>query len=502
MRSLLACALAAAGVLILPAAGLASETQESILQDDFLLLQQGADVRNRTLDDIVALGADTVRVVVYWRGIAPAPARTRRPKHLDLTQPGAYPAENWDNLDDLVRGAQARGLAVLLSPSSPIPNWGSGCDGSSARRRVCRPNATLFGQFARALGTRYSGSYADENQGGAVLPRIAEWSIWNEPNQPGWLYPQYTLGPKRVRIPFAAHLYRRLADSAIRGLAATGHPAAEVLLGESAPLGRSTGSLARRPIPPVEFVREVLCLSRTGAKLRGTAAKIRGCTRPRRLEVGGFAHHPYTRGGSVSPRTRGGSTEITIASVSRLKRLLAQGAAAGRIPANLPIHYTEYGFQTNPPDRLFGVPPDQQAAWINESDWIAYQDPRVAAVAQYKLIDEPNVSNFQTGLRYLGGSVKPSYEAYRLPIWVVDKGTEVQIYGQLRPASGTVSEVVLIQHSASEDGPWETASRVDVNSPRGHFLTTAPAAEGYWRVRWLPLRGAPISSRAMKPAKR
>jgi hypothetical protein len=502
VRIRLALVLALAGTAVLPGAALAADGQESIIQDDFLLLQQGAEVRNRTLDDIVALGADTVRAVVYWRGIAPSATRTKRPKGVDFTNPAAYPAENWDNLDDLLRGAQARGLGVLLSPSSPIPNWGSGCSGSSAKRRTCKPNATLFGQFVQALGARYSGSYADENQGGSALPRVVEWSIWNEPNQPGWLYPQYTLGPKRVRIPTAAHMYRKLADAAVRGLAAAGHPAAEVLLGESAPLGRSTGSLARRPIPPVEFVREVFCLDKRGAKLRGSAAKIRGCTRPRRLDVGGFAHHPYTRGGAASPRTKGTANEITIASVSRLKTLLSRGAKAGRIPADLPIHYTEYGFQTNPPDRLFGVPPGQQAEWINESDWMAYQDERVVAVAQYKLIDEPNVANFQTGLRYLGGSAKPAYEAYRLPIWVVDKGAEVSVYGQIRPASGTASEVVLLQRSGSPDGPWDTVSRVDVSSPRGHLLTTAPAADGYWRLRWLPLRGAAVSSRAMKAAKR
>ena len=47
-----------------------------------------------------------------------------------------------------------------------------------------------------------------------------------------------------------------------------------------------------------------------------------------------------------------------------------------------------------------GVPLDKQAEYINESDWIAYKDSRVRSVAQYKLVDEPDVASFQTGLRF------------------------------------------------------------------------------------------------------
>jgi hypothetical protein len=501
MRIRSALALALAGAAALPGAAVASDGQASIFQDDFQLLRQNSETRERTLDDMSNLGADTIRVLVFWRDYAPSPDKTKRPKGVDLTSPATYPTNSWDALDDVVRGARARGMDVLLSPSSPIPNWASGCKGSSAQRRTCRPDAKLFGQFARALGTRYSGTYADENGNRQALPRVTQWSIWNEPNQAGWLYPQYTKKGS-TRIPTAAHLYRSLAAAGIKGLAATGHPQSEMIVGETAPLGRTSGSLARRPIPPVEFIRELFCLTKGGRKFTGSAAKARGCTRPPRLNVAGYAHHPYTRGGAASPRTKGGTNDITIASVSRLKTLLDRGAKAKRIPGGLPIHYTEYGFQTNPPDRLFGIPPEQQATWINESDWIAYQDPRIAAVAQYKLIDEPNVANFQTGLRYLGGSAKPAYEAYRLPVWVVAKGAEVSVYGQVRPAAAGAAEVVLVQRSASADGPWDTVSRVDVSSPRGHFLTTAPAAEGFWRLRWLPAKGAPVNSRAMKAAKR
>ena len=42
---------------------------------------------------------------------------------------------------------------------------------------------------------------------------------------------------------------------------------------------------------------------------------------------------------------------------SRLSRLLDQAARRKRIPARLPIHYTEHGWQTKP-DLIFGVTDD------------------------------------------------------------------------------------------------------------------------------------------------
>ena len=132
----------------------------------------------------------------------------------------------------------------------------------------------------------------------------------------------------------------------------------------------------------------------------------------------GYAHHPYTRGGSRPPLSRTNSGEITIDTASRLTRLLDQAARAKRIPAKLPIHYTEHGWQTKP-DLIFGVTDDQQAEYINQSDWIAYNNARVHTVAQYKLVDDENVgSGFQMGLKLLTGAHKPAYDAYKLPIWV------------------------------------------------------------------------------------
>ena len=501
-RILRGAALLAALATLLPAAGAAaSSTQESLFEDEFQLLQRGPAAQNFALNDITRLGADGIRSLVVWNTLAPRPQAKRAPRNFDARNPAAYPATAWDRYDDLVRGAQARGLSVLLSPSTPIPAWASGCKGSATARRACKPSPSRFGAFVRALGTRYSGSYADENQGGGVLPRVTRWSILNEPNQFGWLAPQY-VSVRGRRVAYAAVHYRRLATAAIAALRATGHGSDQILLGETAPIGRATGTLARRPIPPVEFIRTLFCIDSAGRRLRGRAARLAGCRGGGRLRVTGYAHHPYTRGGSQPPRARTLPGEITVSTAGRLKRLLTQGARAGRVPRSLPIWYTEFGYQTNPPDRIFGVTLAEQARYINEADWIAFRDGRVKSVAQYKLHDEPDVTSFQTGVRFTNGNVKPAYDAYRLPIWVTRRGGGVRVYGQVRPAAGRVLD--LDGFGRSVGGGFETVQTVTVSSKRGHFLQTVTGRTGgTWRLRWVPAGGGtPVHSRIAQAARR
>ena len=52
----------------------------SIMQDDTLLLRSGPAVRDQALDEMRALGVDTVRVVPIWRDHAAAPLALRRPR--------------------------------------------------------------------------------------------------------------------------------------------------------------------------------------------------------------------------------------------------------------------------------------------------------------------------------------------------------------------------------------------------------------------------------------
>jgi hypothetical protein len=500
MRRPILIVLAALAALLVPStSALASMRQESIFEDEYLLVKQ----RNvGALDTMKALGADTVRQIVYWRDVAPSPRAKKVPKGFKAANPASYPASAWDPYDDVVRGAAARGLNVLFTPAAPIPRWASGCKGSATAVQACKPNAKLYGGFVQALATRYSGSYVDEN-GGGVLPRVDRWSLWNEPNQPGWLNPQYVKSGGVTQL-WAADRYRQLASAGIKGLRAAGHGSDQILLGETAPIGRTGGKLAKRASPPVPFIAELFCLDSRLHKLRGTAAKRAGCKSFKSFKVTGFAHHPYTRGGSQPPLSRTLSTEITIATPSRLHRLLDRGGSAKVIPRKLPIWYTEFGYQTNPPDHVLGVSLTEQATFLNQADYLAARDSRVKSVAQYKLVDEQDQQSFQTGLeRYATLKHKPAFKAYQLPIWARRSGGSVAIYGQVRPAPASSVETVEVQNAPKAGGAWVTVKTVTVRSVTGQFTTKTPRKAGFWRLRWTPAAGgATLTSRVARAGTR
>src|SRR3990170_9037991 len=96
-----------------------------------------------------------------------------------------------------------------------MPAWASGC--KKGRKATCKPSPKAYGAFVTALGRRYSGGYSDENQGGGVLPRVSRWSLLNEPNQPGWLTPQYERRDGQV-VPAAPAIFRKLYQAGVQGL--------------------------------------------------------------------------------------------------------------------------------------------------------------------------------------------------------------------------------------------------------------------------------------------
>ena len=112
--------------------------------------------------------------------------------------------------------------------------------------------------------------------------------------------------------------------------------------------------------------------------------------------------------------------------------MLDRRRGRGGSRAGLPVYYTEFGFQTNPPDRIFGVRVALQPGYINQSDWMAYRDRRVRAVAQYKLVDEASLSSFQSGLRFIDGRAEAGLR--RLP--AADLGQRARLAAEgLRPGA-------------------------------------------------------------------
>jgi hypothetical protein len=170
-----------------------------------------------------------------------------------------------------VKSATRLHLTVYFNVTGPDPKQFMGHTSNASIAKAYKPNPREFYKFVKAVGTRYTGTYRDENYGHTHLPRVASWSIWNEPNQGAWLAPQFLNGR-----PYSAQLYRELYLRGHEALAETGHGKDLILAGETAPLG-SNGTGARTPMRPAQFIRELFCLQPNLTPYAGPAATARGC---------------------------------------------------------------------------------------------------------------------------------------------------------------------------------------------------------------------------------
>jgi hypothetical protein len=480
----------------------------SMMMDDDLLVYGSDDVRRFTLDTMQRIGVEGVRVTVSWRFVADdlrrQPARLRGARAAD---PRSYRPEIWDRFDRLLHDAADRGMFVLLNPTGPGPRWAHPRAPFSRRfdQPAWKPDTAAFGQFVRAVGKRYSGTYRDENDGGRLLPRVSLWSVWNEPNQPASLAPQMEFSPALGRdIPMAPILYRRLYYAATGALRASGHAGDTILLGETAPLG-AVRDTPRVHLWPKLFLREVLCVRPDGRRYTGIEARARSCDDLRRggpLLVRGYAHHPYTQRHAPTERDRFRDS-VNMANLGELPTLLDRLAATtGLIPRGLPVWLTEAGWETFPPDPVNGVSLANQAAYLNQAERIAFDHPRVVSDTQFVFRDVAPVARYrgrpaqywatwQSGLLFADGRPKPSLIAYAMPFDVQpvgaitpDGGHDLRLWGQLRFVPNDQPGTVQFQFRYAGSTRWYDAGD-PVQVPAGlafYDIRVHAAAPGVWRA--------------------
>src|SRR5665809_22981 len=180
-----------------------------------------------------------------------------------------------------------RGITVQLTLPGQVPRWAT----KGRRGYLTRRSTKECQAFATAVGRRFGA-------------QVGVWSIWNEPNHPQFLLPQFV-----KKKPKSPRIYRNLFLAGQRGLAASGNGADTLLFGETAPRGTP------RVVAPLAFLRGALCLDRKYHR-RGRCARV---------EAGGFAHHAYTT--RVGPRFRPPDRDdVTIGVLSRLTKALDRAA--------------------------------------------------------------------------------------------------------------------------------------------------------------------------------
>ena len=450
MRARRSLILAATLVAIAPATASASHGEPAFFEAPGILVGAPASVQQRTLATLQSLGVRALRVTLYWRDVAPMPNRRHRPA-FHQANPAAY---DWSAYDPLIGEATALHWTVLLTVTGPVPDWAT----PHGEDRYSDPSTGDFRQFMEAVGRHY----------GATVKLI---SIWNEPNQPGFLRPQFVHG----RIASAA-IYRGLFLAGYAGLEASGHFAGmRVLMGETSAVG-TAGVPA-----PLAFLRALLCLN----------AAYRPVGHCAKLPAYGYAQHPYTN--SRGPFGRPPPDDVTIATLGRLVSALDRAAAAGAIRPDMPIFITEFGIQSYP-NPVVGVPLRQQAEFDAISERIAYENPRVASFSQYLLRDDHpvrgRVVGFQSGLETWTGAKKPSFAAFRLPLTVTRTAGGVAFWGLVRPARRPTT--VVVQYSTDGGRRWHGLASIRTDA-RGYWQGTGVFARGrVWRVEWGRFAGPPI----------
>ena len=337
---------------------------------------------DRTFPILKDLRVQVLRSNLYWGGEFGA-AKRRPANGADHTDP----SYDWAIYDRVVHYAHAHGIKIVFSIWG-TPKW---ANGGRALNRV-PANMQDLQRFANAAAKRYNGRTIGDD--GRTLPRVHYWLAWNEPNNPNFIFPQYRKVGSGYVIE-SARQYAKICNAVYAGVKSA-VSTNKVACGVTGPRGNNNPRGSRSSVSPLAFLR---------------ALRAAGM---RRFDA--YAHHPYYGKPSETPAKpppsqRGRPT--TAVTLGNLNTLVAE---LTRLYGKKRVWITEYGYQTSPPDRQFGVSYAKQAAYLKQAHAIARANPRVDMMLWFLLRDEPIIEGWQSGLITARGAKKPAYIAFkRLP---------------------------------------------------------------------------------------
>ncbi len=491
------------------AASPAHGSPETIFEDEGYLHADPAGM----LDRMRRLGVSRVRVYLRWESLAPNPTSRRRPQNFNPADSSSYPAGSWSIYDTIVRDAARRGVGIDLTVGGPAPLWANGPGAPPNPYFSWKPSAAAFGAFVQAAASRYTGHFTPSGST-SPLPRVSFWAIWNEPNYGPDLAPQ-AINDSTVEV--SPLLYRGLLDAAWSALQVTGHAADTILIGETAPRGITTGDNPGNfsGMVPLRFVRALYCVGADFRPLTGAAATARGCpsdsagshafarAHPALFKAGGFSDHPYSQGGLPPNQLTPYEPDYAdLASMNRLEQTLDRAQSAYGTYPRLPVYSTEFGYQTNPPEAIQRTTsPAVAARYLNWAEYLTWRDVRVRSYDQFLLTDPPS-GHFATGLQFSDGRPKPTYEAFRLPVFLPGPASsdgQVEVWGCARAVQHVPrnrAAPVRIQYRGPRAKGFKTVNTVSITDPHGYFDVRVRAGRtGALRLAWTYPHGPTIHSR-------
>jgi Cellulase (glycosyl hydrolase family 5) len=353
--------------LLVPAATAADRMWVGFHDDPMLRFQ---DTRTEAMDRARGNQAVIVRTLVEWQKVAPTrPANATDPFD---------PAYSFDDVDELVRNAQLRGMEVLITLWGS-PTWANGGQTPKFMPR----NVNDFQSFARAVASRYSGRFPG-------YPFVRFYTIWNESNLGNFFAPQFDAKGRIV----STRNYARLAKAGIAGVRA-GNSRALVAIGETSSHGRDKKKAGQTDtVAPATF-------------MKGVAASWG------KVKFDAWAHHPYPFPVNQKPTQLVRYPNVTLTTMPRFEKDL--DAAFKR--KNVPVWISEYGNETKPGEPL-GVTEAQQATYIPQAIAMAKKDARVQMFIWFVMEDSAG-STWQSGIYRPSGVPKraqPGFGKAALPL--------------------------------------------------------------------------------------
>jgi hypothetical protein len=366
-------ALLAAFGLALLAAGPAQSARFGLADDTGKYADDGG---HAFLTDAKALGASEVRVTILWDPLRPDTILEQ--SFLDRSLPVAKER----NVNVVFHVFPIQATAITAVPDA--------ADG--------------FAKFLEQLATTY--------------PQVRQYIVGNEPNQPRFWRPQYTLGGKAraasTYLELLAKSYDALksVDPGIKviGLGLSGR-------GNDSPFARSNASTS-----PVRFLRDL-----------GAAYRASGRALPIMDELG---VHPYPRTDRDSVLAGDRWPRAGVVNLARIKQAVWDafaGTGQPTVEKGLRLRIDEIGWQVAVPaarrsayhgrETSSVTTEKAQAANYERLIQLAACDSSISAVYLLHLRDDANLERFQSGLRRADGSPRPPPARSRPGCWATSAGS-------------------------------------------------------------------------------